>query len=78
MTSKTLGFRFVGPVLALAALTFACGSGDESSSGSGGKSGSGGSADSAGSGGNGNAGTAGTMSFEHPDPPIEYTPQEGT
>jgi hypothetical protein len=70
--------------LVLGALAFACGSKEAPSpagGGSGGSSGSsGGSAGGSGTAGSngGSGGDAGAPPFEHPDPPSDYVPQDGT
>ena len=74
-------------MLVLGALALACGSKEDPSPASGGSGGSGGSAGSTGGSagssatGGSNAGTggnAGAPPFEHPDPPLDYVPQDGS
>ncbi|HWP08882.1 MAG TPA: hypothetical protein VNN72_24230, partial [Polyangiaceae bacterium] len=74
-------------MLVLGALALACGSKEDPSPASGGSGGSGGSAGSTGgsagssatAGSNaGTGGNAGAPPFEHPDPPLDYVPQDGT
>jgi hypothetical protein len=74
MNTPIFCFKALVSIPLLGALALACGSNDKSSSGTGGSGGS------AGGAGNGSAGmmTAGQPPFEHPDPPTEYVPQDGS